>query len=636
MPARSVTGAPERSAGAPRGGGGTAVGILAALAVAALAACAGVGDPGAVGRGGGGGPGEAIPGTDWAREVTPFPVVDAAGRPYEHAFLGGFDVPRPQLIDIDDDGDLDLFVQERSNELMFLENTGTPSAPQLVWRTDRFAGVDIAEWYRFIDMDRDGRADLIAEQPFSYIRYYRNEGPASDPRFVLAVDTLRKVDGEPLFSDRQNIPNATDLDCDGLTDLFIGRLTGTVARYELEAGTLPDPRFRLLDDRFEDIEIVTNIMGSMRHGANTMDFADFDGDGDVDLFWGDFFEPGLLLLENTGNGCANPSISNVPVPFPRADPVRTTGYNAPTVGDLNGDGRPDMLIGVLGGAYNPTLSAVRNFYHLEQEAGTFEVRTTRFLYGIDVGSESIPALADLDGDGDLDLLIGSKIDPEDGSTGRVHRFENVGTATRPSFRERDPLPISGHYHYAPEAGDLDGDGILDLLVGTWNDDVLHYRNAGTARDPRWALEGDPIVELSRGSNTTPALGDIDGDGDLDLFIGESSGTMNFYRNEGSPMSPAFTLVSDEWEGIDVGRRSHPALVDLDGDGDLDLVIGNEDGELRVWRNQGTPTAPRFVAEQGSRLPRMPYAAPAFGDLWGSGTDVIIMGNLSGGVAFFRP
>ncbi|MBW3553950.1 MAG: VCBS repeat-containing protein [Gemmatimonadetes bacterium] len=602
--------------------------VVAAVAGATLVACAGYG--GAAAREAGG----AGTGSDWSREVTPFPVLDADGRPYDHAFLGGFDVPRPQLVDIDADGDLDLFIQERSNELMHLENVGTPSAAQFAWRTDRFAGVDIAEWYRFIDMDRDGRPDLLSERPFSYIRYYHNAGPAAAPRFELAADTVRTAEGEPLFSDRQNIPNATDLDCDGLTDLFIGKLTGTVARYELVEGALPEPRFRLLSDRFEDIEIVANVMGSMRHGANTMDFADHDGDGDVDLFWGDFFEQGLLLLENTGS-CASPSIRNVPVPFPRTDPVKTTGYNAPTVGDLNGDGRPDMLIGVLGGAYNPTLSAIENLYFLEHTPETFEVRTTRYLYGIDVGSESIPELADLDGDGDLDLLLGSKIDPADGRTGRIHHFENVGSAGRPSFRERPPLPISGHYHYAPEAGDLDGDGVLDLLVGTWNDEVLLYRNAGTARSAEWELAAEPLVELTRGSNSTPAVGDVDGDGDLDLLVGEASGTVNFYRNAGSATQPSYELVSDEWEGIDVGRRSQPALVDLDGDGDLDLVIGNEAGELRVWRNAGTRAEPRFVSEQGSRLPRLPYGAPAFGDLDGDGSLEILLGNLSGGVGYYR-
>ncbi|HSH46682.1 MAG TPA: FG-GAP-like repeat-containing protein, partial [Longimicrobiales bacterium] len=206
--------------------------MAGSLACAGSASGGGDAGPAVGGAGAVGGGGTVAPSHEgWVRDVTPFQVLQADGTPYEHPFLGGLDVPRPQLVDIDGDGDLDLFLQERSNELMFLENVGTASEARFVWRTDRFAGVDIAEWYRFVDMDRDGKPDLIAEQPFSFIRYYHNVGTPEAPRFDVGADTLRLESGEPLFSDRQNIPNATDLDGDGLTDLFVGHLSGTVARY---------------------------------------------------------------------------------------------------------------------------------------------------------------------------------------------------------------------------------------------------------------------------------------------------------------------------------------------------------------------------------------------------------------------
>lgn len=593
--------------------------LLVALAGAALG-CGGVAPAGVAG-----------PASSWQREIVPFPVVDQDDEPYEHAFLGGFTVPRPQLIDIDADGDFDLFIQERSNELIFLENVGTAEAAELVWRTDKFADLDIHEWYRFVDMDMDGTMDLLAEQPFSHIRFYRNVGTASEPRFELAADTLRTVDGRPLYSDRQNIPNAVDIDADGRIDLFVGRLSGTVTRFEAAEADARVPRFRLVSERFEDIEIVTTFLGSL-HGANTMDFADYDGDGTLDLFWGDFFEPGLLLLENRGTP-RNPSLDD-PVPFPVDDPIRTTGYNAPTVADLTGDGRPDMLIGVLGGAYNPTLSAADNLYYLEQTADGFQLRSTGFLHQIDFGSETAPVFIDDDGDGDLDLLVGSKIDPEQTTTGLVHRFENVGSATGPRYRYDGSLPITGSYQYAPVAGDLDGDDRPDLLLGTWNDGVLYYRNTGRA-DDRWELAAEPLVTLTRGSHSAPALGDLDGDGLLDLVVGEASGTLNYYRNTGTGEAPSFELVSDEWLGIEMGRRSQPALVDLDGDGTLDLVVGNEAGELRVFRNRGTASEAELVHDSGAGLPRFPNAAPAFADLDGDGRLELVIGGLSGGLVFFR-
>jgi hypothetical protein len=601
------------------------------LGLAGLAACSGAGstagmpdpyDPGPEGAGGA-----------WTRVVEPFRVLGPSGTPYGHPFLGGFDVPRPQLIDIDADGDLDLFIQERSNELMWLENTGTPAEARFVWRTDRFGDLDISEWYRFVDVDGDGDRDLLAEEPFSYIRYYRNDGTPADPRFILAADTLRTIEGEPLFSDRQNIPNAVDFDCNGRIDLFVGRLNGTVTRYEAVEPEAAVPTFRLVSERFGDIEIVANFMGSL-HGANTMDFADPDGDGDLDLFWGDFFEAGLLLLENTGS-CRSPAIRSDPVPFPPADPLQTSGYNAPTFGDLDGDGLPDLLVGVLGGAYNPTRTAGANLYHLHHEADGWDVRTRRYVDQIDLGSETVPAWIDDDGDGDLDLLVGTKIDPDSTTTGLVHRFENIGGPEAPALRYAGPLPVRGAYHYAPEAGDLDADGRADLVLGTWNDGILLYRRTG-AEAGGWNQDAAPLVELTRGSHATPALGDLDGDGDLDLVVGEASGTLNYYRNQGSPRTPAFELVSDAWLDVDVGRRSHPALVDLDGDGDLDLVVGNEEGEMALFRNQGDRSAFDFRAESPATLPRFPFAAPAFADLDGDGRAELLSGALGGGLVYFRP
>ncbi|MEX0599312.1 MAG: FG-GAP-like repeat-containing protein, partial [Rhodothermales bacterium] len=402
------------------------------------------------------------------RVVAPFEVIKPDGTPYDLPFLGGMNVPRPQLVDIDGDGDLDLFVQEYTGAVMFFENTGSANAAEYTWRSDRYEGLDVGEWYRFADLGGDGRIDLLAEQPFSYIRYYRNVGTPTEPAFEPAADTLRDVDGDPVFSDRQNIPNVTDIDCDRLADLFIGRLDGTVTRYEAVDSTAV-PVFRLVTERFEDIEIVaqfgqpgdanpapmpnipgddpayrgpdlgpdrrtaTNTTAPSRstssggrhavalhadplHGANTMTFGDIDGDGDMDLFWGDFFEPSLLRIENRGS-CRNPDLSGEPMPFPPPEPIQSSGYNAPTFGDLDGDDDMDLLVGVLGGAFNPNRTAANNLYFYEQIGdGQFELRTRRFLDQIDVGSESYPVLVDLDGDGDDDLLVANKISSQDSRT----------------------------------------------------------------------------------------------------------------------------------------------------------------------------------------------------------------------------
>ena len=637
--------------------------------------------------------------------ISPFEVFDGFGEAYAHPFLGGFNVPRPQFLDIDGDGDPDLFVQEYTDDVMFLENTGTPEAAAFTFRTDDYRDLDIGEWYRFADPDQDGDFDLFTEQPYSQIRYYANVGTPAEPRFVVKADTLRDVNGDDIFSDRQNIPNVTDIDCDGLPDLFIGRLDGTITRYEaVEAERDEAPVFEFVTERFEGIEIVAQFgqpgqmnqppmpnipggnrmdggggpnggallfpgrdrsfppygessgfflahggpgsgsslphgelatgsllpHGSTRHGANTMTFADIDLDGDQDLFWGDFFEPSVLRIENTGT-CERPVLRSRPRPFPSPDPMVSSGYNAPAFADINGDGRLDFFAGVLGGAFNPNLTVHAPFYFYEQSGeDAFQLRTRRFLHQIDVGSESYPSFTDFDGDGDLDMLVGNKISSESSDTAVLTRFENTGTPAAPQFMLRDSLDLHASYHYAPAFADLDGDGDTEMLLGTWNDGVAFYERSEGGFEP----VDLKFVQLTRGSHSTPALVDIDADGDLDLFIGETSGTINFYENAGTPSSPSYELVSDEYLGIDIGRRSAPSFFDVDEDGDYDMIVGTEDSGLLVFRNAGTASDAAFEPA-GAMMLRFPgMAVPAFADLDDDGHMDLVVGGLGGGLRYF--
>jgi len=568
-----------------------------------------------------------------------FEVRDAEGISIDHPFLGGFNVPRPQLVDIDADGDLDVFVQELTGHLIHFENVGTAKQPDFRWRSDQYQNLDVGEWYRFVDFDSDGDFDILGELPNSYLRLFLNSGTPSAPTFTTTIDSLRDADGVPLFADAQNIPSLVDLDCDDLLDLFVGRVDGTVRRYESVGNDAQGiPRMRMVTERFEDIQIVAQF-GGMRgagtlHGANALTFHDVDDDGDPDLFWGDFFEPGVLLIPNTGT-CEAPNLRNDPIPFPLENPVLTSGYNATAFADLNGDNRADFFIGVLGGAFQPARTSATNLFYLEATPEGFELRTRQFISQIDVGSESIPTFADLDGDGDQDLLLSNKIAQDELKTAHIHVFENHSGSAGTSFQYIGKLPLSGLFHYAPSLADLDGDDDLDMLVGTWNDGVHFYRNNGDAQRHDFAAEEALNISLTRGSNGTPALVDIDTDGDYDLFIGESSGELNFYRNHGSPTDPRFELVSDNFDDIDAGRRSTPAFTDLDGDGDQDMILGNESGEALIYLNVGTPEAPAFEGSGTLSIALPYYAALAFVDLDGDGVVDLFSGGMGGGLRYYQ-
>jgi len=569
---------------------------------------------------------------DYQRVVMPsVSVLDADGTPISNPFYGGFNTPRPQWVDIDGDGDDDLFVQETSDRLTFFEHVTEGDSSRLVWRTDDYQGLSIGEWFRFADLDRDGTPDLLAEERYSHLRLYHNTGTATGPSFELFTDTLRTPSGEAIFSDRQNIPNVTDIDCNDQLDLFLGRLDGTITRYEAAGDSAGMPQFAQVTDEFEGIEIVNQQMKGVRHGANTLTFADIDSDDDPDLFWGDFFEPGLLLIENTG-ACGNPILSGAPEAFPPSNPLETSGYNAPALTDWTGNGRLDLFVGVLGGSSDANASLADNFYFYEHRADGYQLRTEQFVGGLDIGSESATAVGDLDGDGTPDVLVANKIEPTEGATSWVYRLPRRSSGSSSAYQLDGHLDLPSAYHYAPALGDLTGDGAADLLLGTWKGRVAYHRNDG---DGTFSTANESIVDLSSEQHAAPALGDLTGDGVLDLVVGTGDGSLHVFRNTGTSNKPAFERMTDVLTDVTVGSRSAPALHDVDGEGTLDFVVGTEE-KLFVLRNEGTPNAPSFASPTPVSVDGiLRLAQPAVGDLNRDGQNELLLGTERGGLLLLK-
>ncbi|MEM8488817.1 MAG: VCBS repeat-containing protein, partial [Bacteroidota bacterium] len=573
------------------------------------------------------------------RQITPFPVFDEMEVPYQLPFLDGFNTPRPQFVDIDADGDVDLFLQERSNQIMFFEHNPAAATPFSL-ESSHFQQLTVGEWFRFADIDGDQDLDLLTERSFSFVQYFENTGSAEVPVFELVADTLFEQNGEPLFADRQNIPNVTDIDCDGLPDLFVGRLDGTIRRYELVQFDVEGvPQFALADERFQDIEIVGETgkqnSDAARHGANTLAFVDFDGDEDQDLFWGDFFESGLLYFENKGT-CDLPDFSGESADFPLNDPLVSSGYNAPTFGDVNGDGVIDLLVGVLGGAFSASSNLADNMLFFQgNEDGGLNQQTSRFLSNLDFGSDSLPVLHDGDGDGDLDLYVSNSLDPNTLETAAVYFFENRGDAMSPAFYQDGQLALAPAFNYAPAFGDLDADGDADMLVGSWQGPIQYLRQDGTGI-AGYSLVDEALLDLPAGSNSTPVLVDLDGDDDLDVIAGEANGTLNFYQNTGSTSAPVFATPIENWQGIDAGRRSVPVFLDIDADGDQDLVVGTDQDGVLLYTNTGSADAPAFtLAEDVFGLSDVRRITPALADLDADNDFDLVIGSLTGGLQYFE-
>jgi len=160
------------------------------------------------------------------------------------------------------------------------------------------------------------------------------------------------------------------------------------------------------------------------------------------------------------------------------------------------------------------------------------------------------------------------------------------------------LPSVGNFA-APDFVDIDGDGDFDMFAGRGDGNFTYSENTGTNTAPVFATpQANPFGLTDVGDLSIPDFVDIDGDGDFDAFMGETSGNLQYFENTGDSTSPAFALPQVSPFGLtDVGNDARPSFVDIDGDGDFDVFVGKTGGTLQYFKNTGTKTAPAFAAPQ---------------------------------------
>ncbi len=329
---------------------------------------------------------------------------------------------------------------------------------------------------------------------------------------------------------------------------------------------------------------------------------DYDGDGRLDLLYSCADVPvgGTYLFKGVGSGKGGPH-------FTLAGRL-TRPHRCLSVCDWNGDGRQDVLI--TGGYFDDVRGrGFERYVPLPVKRYVLPVRA--YIY----------RATDWDGDGVMDLLTSCgdwrAYGWDRGYNARgewtrgplhgwVRFYRNLGTAAEPRFESGELLmadhwPIDVFARPGVCVVDWDGDGDDDLLIGEFLDRISFFENVGTRTKPRLApgrflmAEGE-ILRLDL-CMIMPTVCDFDGDDDLDLIVGEEDGYVDWVENVAGKgklprlKKPVYLTSIDL--PVKSGGLAVPAAGDWDGDGDTDLVVGNTAGYLELFLNEGSEGTPVF-------------------------------------------
>jgi len=396
-------------------------------------------------------------------------------------------------------------------------------------------------------------------------------------------------------------PFFADIDNDGDKDLFLGTLDDKAEYFENISNSVP-PIY------MPDTSMLSSIYanGLQFTNADYISLHDIDNDGDLDLFISGY--NGILFYRNTGNA-ENPVWEKDNTLFTQIN--SEIGADAkPAFVDLDADGDLDLMIGIgeslLGGG--PTAGIVLGYRNTGDASNPVFQKENSFVLGIgDVGLNAYPTFADLDNDGDYDMLMGR-------DAAGLYYFKNTGTAQAPVWTRDNQTFISietTNYWKQPVFIDLDNDNDLDLVYGTAGGTLYYYENTGNAVTPQFQYRPEYFRVIKSEGYSTASLGDVDGDGDLDLISGSSLGTLAYFRNDGSVSVPYFQ-PSSVFQAINPGSYSHPVFVDIDKDNDPDLVSGAINGLLYLYMNNGTNFT--YNSSVFGGIDAGWFSAPAFVDI----------------------
>ena len=188
--------------------------------------------------------------------------------------------------------------------------------------------------------------------------------------------------------------------------------------------------------------------------------------------------------------------------------------------------------------------------------------------------------------------------------------------------------------------DINNDGLVDMFLGESDGNINHLMNIGNTNEPYFDFFTETFDDIAANYQSRPDFGDLDNDGDLDLVVGRAAmfnNSIHYYQNNGTPEIPDYTLVTESLLGIDY-QWPAPRLIDIDNDDDLDLFVGHLYNQVVFWENVGTPETARFELNTMNFL-NTPYEGNfspiCFGDMDGDGDYDLIQGRDYTYLNFYR-
>lgn len=564
---------------------------------------------------------------------------------------------KPQLVDFDSDGDLDLVVGEGLfSSIFYYQNDGTNNFTPLTGSDNPFDGieVDASTSPNLADLDNDGDLDLVVGEIFGRVLYYRNDG---NEGFIPLTDNSNPF--KDVNTGYYSAPQLLDVDQDSDLDLIVGGTSGRIQYYQ----NIGNNEFiRQLDEAnpLDEIDVDTR---------STPQLVDADQDGDLDFISGNA-DGQIIYRQNTDLSFSastvdcNKNEGAVEININSSQEKSPFGINSDIffgeIGEEDVSGTTETIITEVmrPGNYSFELSVAPFDCKLaatevqidedciparESEAFCEQVEIDNPFDGINDGiATSVPQLVDFDDDGDMDLVVAASIYSFDvyGFIYEIQYFQNDDNIFIQQIESDNPFDtIESDSRSIPQVVDVDQDGNLDLILGGLQGLVRYFRNDGNNNFIQQIGSDNPFEDIDMESSSAPQLIDFDGDEDLDLIIGNFDGQVWYYQNNGNNDFVEQFGEKNPFDRLELGRGSipKPQVVDVDQDGDLDLIIGSTRDGIEYYINNGSN---RFTPLNSTEFPffskgRLFNVSPQLVDFDADGNLELVLGASNSGIRYYE-